>query len=103
MLTEPVEAGSHADVLFINTDRYSWISGHAVIGVITIALERGLLHLPDASDIRLDTPAGTVRAVATLHGVRVECVVCGNAGVRPDSWPPSTLWPVRPEGRRGVR
>ena len=42
----------------MHTDGYSFLSGHAVIGVTTIALERGLLHLEDTSEIRLDTRQG---------------------------------------------
>ena len=58
----------------MHTDGHSFLSGHAVIGVTTIALERGLLHLEDASVIRFDTPAGTVGVVATHHRGRVSRV-----------------------------
>jgi proline racemase len=82
LLTEPVLPGSHAGLLFMHNDGYGALSGHAVIAVTTIALERGLL-MPgpvspgeDAPAVVYDTPAGTVRARATIgarltaHGSR---------------------------------
>ena len=67
LLTEPVAPGSHVGVLFMHNDGYSTMCGHAVIAVATIALELGLL-VPggDGRTIVFDTPAGTVRATATL-------------------------------------
>jgi proline racemase len=67
LLTEPVSPGSHVGVLFMHNDGYSTMCGHAVIAVATIALERGLL-VPggDGRTIVFDSPAGTVRATASL-------------------------------------
>ena len=68
VLTEPVTPEAHAGVLFMHNAGYSSMCGHGVLAVVTIALERGLLQLPDPTDeIVLDTPAGTVRARATLR------------------------------------
>ena len=67
VLTEPVNAGSHAGVLFMHNEGYSTMCGHGIIAVVTIALERGLLELADPpGEIVLDTPAGTVRAKAAI-------------------------------------
>jgi proline racemase len=68
ILTEPVSPGSHAGVLFMHNDGYSTMCGHGIIGVTTIALERGLL-MPggDGRTIVYDAPAGTIRARATLR------------------------------------
>jgi trans-L-3-hydroxyproline dehydratase len=71
LLTEPVESDSHAGVLFMHTDGFSTTCGHGVIGVVTIAIERGLLEVPDETQIRLDTPAGTLRVAATRRDARV--------------------------------
>ena len=67
VLTEPVSPGAHAGVLFFHNDGYSTMCGHGILAVTTIALERGLL-LPggDASTVIYDTPAGTIRARATI-------------------------------------
>jgi proline racemase len=65
MLTEPVNVGAHAGVLFMHNQGYSTMCGHGIIAVTTIALERGLL-MPggDGLSIVFDTPAGSVRAKA---------------------------------------
>jgi trans-L-3-hydroxyproline dehydratase len=67
ILTEPVAPGSHAGVLFMHNEGYSTMCGHGVIAVTTMALERGLL-MPggDGRTIVYDSPAGTIRARATL-------------------------------------
>src|SRR5260221_11225931 len=67
ILTEPVAPGSHAGVLFMHNEGYSTMCGHGVIAVTTIALERGLLHPGgDGDSIVYDSPAGTIRARATI-------------------------------------
>ena len=43
LLTEPVSPGSHAGVLFMHNDGYATMSGHGIIAVTTIALERGFI------------------------------------------------------------
>ena len=43
LLTEPVSPGSHAGVLFMHNDGYATMSGHGIVAVTTIALERGLI------------------------------------------------------------
>ena len=74
VLTEPVEPGSHAGVLFMDNQGFSTMCGHGVVGVVTIAIERGLLQVSDETQIRLDTPAGTVRVAVTRLGARVSQV-----------------------------
>jgi proline racemase len=68
ILTEPVAPGSHAGVLFMHNEGYSTMCGHGVIAVTTMALERGLL-VPggDGTTIVYDSPAGTIRARATIR------------------------------------
>jgi proline racemase len=67
ILTEPVAPGSHAGVLFMHNEGYSTMCGHGVVAVTTIALERGLL-IPGGhgTAVVYDSPAGTIRARATL-------------------------------------
>jgi proline racemase len=68
ILTEPVAPGSHAGVLFMHNEGYSTMCGHGVIAVTTIALEHGLL-MPggDGTAVVYDSPAGAIRARATLR------------------------------------
>jgi proline racemase len=71
LLTEPVSPGSHAGLLFMHNDGYSTMCGHGIIAVTTIALERGLIDPGgDGRSIVYDTPAGVVRATATVEPAR---------------------------------
>ncbi len=76
VLTEPVSPGAHAGVLFMHNAGYSTMSGHGIIAVTTIALERRLL-MPggDGTSVVYDTPAGTVRTRAVWREGRVVEVV----------------------------
>jgi proline racemase len=76
VLTEPTAPGSHAGLLFMDGRGFCPMSGHAVIGAATIALERNLL-VPggDGCAVTFDTPAGTVQARAerTPDGIASVC------------------------------
>jgi proline racemase len=61
LLTEPTQPGSDAGLLFMNTDGFGAMSGHSVMAAATMALERGLLMVPERRALAFDTPAGTVR------------------------------------------
>jgi proline racemase len=83
LLTEPVSPGADAGIIFLQNDGYSAVSGHGVIAVTTIALERGLFRstgLGASSDARVvfDTVAGTIHARARVEsrgdGRRVDSV-----------------------------
>lgn len=71
VLTPPVSPGAHAGVVFMDGTGYPAVSGHGLMALTTIALERGLFFSRafDGAEARLvfDTPAGTVRAVARLN------------------------------------
>jgi proline racemase len=79
VLTEPSSPAAHAGVLFFHNDGYSSMSGHGVIAVATLAIERGLV-MPggDGTTIVFDTPAGTVRTVAAMDGSKVARVTFTN-------------------------
>src|SRR5947208_15927607 len=79
VLTEPVSPGSHAGVLFMHNEGYRTMCGHGVIAVTTIALERGLL-MPggDGTAVMYDSPAGTIRACASIAGARTKSVAFTN-------------------------
>ena len=86
LLTEPVSPQAHAGLLLMNAAGYPPMSGHGVIAVTTIALERGLIFSRDfnhsEAPLVLDTQAGTIRARARLiaHGdtQRVDAVTMTN-------------------------
>jgi proline racemase len=83
-LTEPVSSDAHAGIVFMHHEGYPTMSGHGIIALTTTALERGLL-LPggDGASVVFDTPAGVVRARASLRrngagAMRVERVAFVN-------------------------
>lgn len=71
LLTEPISPGAHAGVLFMDAGGFSAMSGHSVIAVTTIALERGLIST-EGEALAFDTVAGTVhvRARVQTHSER---------------------------------
>jgi proline racemase len=79
VLTEPASPGAHAGVLFFHNDGYSSMSGHGVIAVATLAIERGLV-MPggDGTTIVFDTAAGAVRTIATVDRSKVARVTFTN-------------------------
>ena len=79
ILTEAVMPGSHAGVIFMSGDGYASMSGHVIIAVTTIALERGLV-MPggEGFGITFDTAAGTVRAEAAGTPHRISRVAFVN-------------------------
>lgn len=70
--TEPVNQGSHLGVLFLHNEGFSTMCGHGIIALVTVALETGMLHLKKTGPVlRIDTPAGLVRARASFESGRV--------------------------------
>lgn len=67
MFTEPVSAGAHAGVIFMNGDGYQLFSGHSAMAATTIALERRLV-MPggDGGTVRLDTASGVITATTSI-------------------------------------
>ena len=78
LLTRPERPDSDAGVLFMHNAGYSTMCGHGIIAVTTIAIERNLIAAPrDAGGrarLTLDSPAGTIHAVAQMDGDRVASV-----------------------------
>jgi len=76
ILTEPVTPDGDLGVLFLHNEGYSTMCGHGIIGLVTVALEIGMLQPRES--IRLDTPAGRVTARANFDGKRVRSVAFEN-------------------------
>jgi trans-L-3-hydroxyproline dehydratase len=75
----PVSTGADVSVLFTHNEGYSTMCGHGIIGVVTVLLECGLLPAVEPETlVVLDTPAGLVRARATVIGGRVRGVAFEN-------------------------
>lgn len=65
LLTEPVEPGSAAGVVFFNNVGYLGMCGHGLIGVVRTLQFLGRLG---PGEVRIDTPVGTVGAVLDEDG-----------------------------------
>jgi proline racemase len=72
ILTEPVTQEADAGLLFMHNEGYSTMCGHGIIGLVTVALETGMLPVKGSqTTIKLDTPAGLVTAHAKVQDGRV--------------------------------
>lgn len=72
IITEPTTPDGDLGVLFMHNEGWSTMCGHGIIGLVTIALETGMLSPRDT--VKLDTPAGRVTARARMSGSRVASV-----------------------------
>ena len=81
IITPPVTPEADVGVLFMHNEGYSTMCGHGIIGLVTVALDTGMLPVkgnPAVATIRLDTPAGLVTAHAKMDGGRVASVAFEN-------------------------
>jgi len=79
IMTDPVSEEADAGVLFMHNEGYSTMCGHGIIGLVTVALETGMLPVKETqTTIRLDTPAGLVTAHASVQDGRVRGVAFEN-------------------------
>jgi proline racemase len=79
VVTPPVTPGAFCGVLFMHNAGYSTMCGHGIIGLVTVLIETG--QLPAAGPevaVGIDTPAGLVRARASVDGGRVREVAMRN-------------------------
>jgi proline racemase len=69
LITQPSSPHAHAGLVFMDATGYPSMSGHGVIAVTTLVLERRLDLPHPAQDDRIvfDTPAGTVQARARIE------------------------------------
>jgi trans-L-3-hydroxyproline dehydratase len=79
ILTDPVTPDADYGLLFMHNEGYSTMCGHGIIAVTTILLETGMFPASGGSaQIAYDSPAGLIRARATLAGGRVSEVAFTN-------------------------
>jgi len=79
IMTDPVTEEADAGVLFMHNEGYSTMCGHGIIGLVTVALETGMLPVKGAqTTVKLDTPAGLVTAHANVRDGRVRSVAFEN-------------------------
>ena len=72
VLTEPVSEEGDFGVFFLHNEGYSTMCGHAVIALAKIILDTGMVKKEGKNpEIKMDTPAGLVKAVAYREEGRV--------------------------------
>lgn len=71
-ITEPVSSGASFGVLFMHNEGFSTMCGHGIIAMATVAVETGMVAPVEPTTLlAIDTPAGLVRAAATVEAGRV--------------------------------
>ena len=73
-LYPPTTADGDAAILFVETSGCLPMCGHGTIGMVTFALESGLLQAKVPGSLQLDTPAGRVRVQYAMQDGKVEWV-----------------------------
>lgn len=67
VITEPVSPEADLGVLFMHNEGYSTMCGHGIIGLVTALIETGAYPAKgQLTPINIDTPAGLIRATASL-------------------------------------
>jgi trans-L-3-hydroxyproline dehydratase len=75
ILTEPVSPDSQFGVLFLHNEGFSSMCGHGIIGLVTVLFETGAVKVQgEPAVLKIDTPAGQVRASAEMAGGRAKSV-----------------------------
>lgn len=73
-LYPPTRADTDAGILFIETSGCLPMCGHGAIGIITFALEHGLIRPRTPGALRIETPAGVIEAQYEAEGAKVTSV-----------------------------
>ena len=70
----PTTVDTDFGILFIETSGCLPMCGHGTIGIVTFALEHGLVHPRKAGQLRVEVPAGVVDVAYRQEGNRVRSV-----------------------------
>ena len=77
-LYPPTLDDTDAGILFIETSGCLPMCGHGTIGIVTFALEHGLITPREPGRLRLEVPAGVIDVTYTVEGDRVASVKINN-------------------------
>jgi 4-hydroxyproline epimerase len=77
-LYPPTQADCDAGILFIETSGCLPMCGHGTIGIVTFALENGLITPREPGKLRLEVPAGVIDIAYETAGDRVTAVKIRN-------------------------
>ena len=74
-LTEPVTAGAHFGLIYMDPRRYPYLCGHGTIGAVMTLIEAGVIQITgDELSVIVDTPSGPMETKAYILNDRVESV-----------------------------
>ena len=79
LLLAPFNQEADCSVIFMHNEGYSTMCGHAVIGIMTLAVKMGWVEIVnDEASMIIEAPCGLIRASATIEGNEIhasfECV-----------------------------
>jgi proline racemase len=73
ILTEPVTPGADFGVFFMHNEGYSTMCGHAILALTKVVLQAGMIdRKAPVTSIKIDTPAGLVKAYAEIGSGHVK-------------------------------
>lgn len=78
ILYPPCDPENDVAILFIETSGCLPMCGHGTIGTVTIMIEKQLITPKVAGHLRLETPAGLIKAEYKMNGQKVESVKITN-------------------------
>ena len=82
LLTTPVDPKADFGLIFMNTQQYTMMCGHAVIGAATTVVETGMIQAVEPeTTVAFETPVGLIDTRARVQGGRVLDVSFNNAPV----------------------
>ncbi|MFW6140378.1 MAG: proline racemase family protein [Acidobacteriota bacterium] len=75
VITEPVTEDGDFGVFFLHNEGYSTMCGHAIIALTKMTLDTGIIEKTgDHPKLKIDTPAGRIKATAARKNGRVNLV-----------------------------
>ncbi len=74
----PIDAANDAAILFIETSGCLPMCGHGTIGIVTFALEHGLIRPRTEGRLSIEVPAGLIGINYTTQGDKVTSVTIRN-------------------------
>ena len=79
IITPPIHEEADFGIIFIDDGGYLDMCGHGTIGVMTAAVETGLVKpVEPVNEVNVDTPAGLIKGKAKVKGKYVEEVTIKN-------------------------
>ena len=74
-LTDPVTAGAHFGLIYMDPRRYPYLCGHGTMGAVMTLIEAGVIPITsDELPVVVDTPSGPMETTAYIKNDRIESV-----------------------------